>query len=228
MAAKSQALANEPDEAGLIALALKNDGFAVRTIVRRYNQRLFRLARSVVRDDSEAEDVVQEAYIHAFRHLAEFRREARLSTWLSRIVLNEALGRVRRKRPTIEISMIDETGMTGQVVPFPNASAGIDPERGLAQRQVQTMLEQAVDDLPDEFRVVLMARVIEEMSIEETAELFALKPETVKTRLHRARRLLRTSLEEKLGGAITGSFPFDGWRCERMADRVAARLGLSA
>jgi RNA polymerase sigma-70 factor (ECF subfamily) len=110
-----------------------------------------------------------------------------------------------------------------EIIRFPSAP---DPEKSLAQREISLMLEQAVDALPDPFRTVLMARVIEEMSVEETAELLALKPETVKTRLHRARRMVRQHLEERLGPALTTAFPFDGWRCDRLADRVVGVLGL--
>jgi RNA polymerase sigma-70 factor (ECF subfamily) len=213
------------DEAALIALAVQRDEPAVRTLMRRYNRRLYRIARSVLRDDAEAEDALQQAYLRAFTHLADFRGEARFSTWMSRIVLNEAIGRLRqRKAPLAELAVLDKDPATvAEIIRFPSAP---DPEKSLAQREISAMLEQAVDALPDPFRTVLMARVIEEMSVEETAELLALKPETVKTRLHRARRMVRQHLEERLGTALTTAFPFDGWRCDRLADRVVGALGI--
>ena len=217
-----------PDETELVARAVRKDEAAVRAIIKQHNQRLFRIARSVLRDDGEAEDALQQAYVRAFTSLATFRGESLLSTWLSRIVLNEALGRLRARRPTVELDKVDEKrGGLGQVIPFPNGQPQFDPERQLAQHQIQSMLERAIDDLPDAFRTVLVARVIEEMSIEETAELLDLRPETVKTRLHRARRLVRESLEKSLGPALTQAFPFDGWRCDRMADRVVTALAQS-
>jgi len=221
--------ARKADEATLVARAVRKDERAIRAIIQTHNRRLYRLARSVVRDDSEAEDVLQEAYVRAFTNLAAFRGESGLGTWLSRIVLNEALGRLRRKRPTVELTEL-ERGRPSQadVIPFPLAHQQPDPERTMAQRQIQSMLERAIDELPDAFRTVLVARVIEDMSIEETAALLDLRPETVKTRLHRARSMLKQALEKHIGAALTEAFPFDGRRCERVADIVVARLGLTA
>ena len=215
------------DDMELVRMARQRDGAAFRAIMQRSNRRLYRIARAVLHDDSEAEDVVQEAYMRAFAALADFRGESSLSTWLSRIVLNEALGRLRRARPTVDVTAI-ETRQPSQdgVIPFPLASTQLDPERTMAQRQIQVLLERAIDDLPDVFRTVLVARVVEGMSIEETADLFGLRPETVKTRLHRARRLLRDALEKQVGPVLTDAFPFDGRRCERMTNKVLERLAL--
>lgn len=214
------------EEMELVARASRRDEAAVRAIVQRHNQRLYRLARSIVRNDAEAEDVLQEAYLRGFANLATFRGESALGTWLGRIVINEALGRLRRERPTVELTEKMEAGSVshGEVIPFPGEQ--IDPERIMAQRQIHSLLEHAIDDLPDAFRTVLVARVIEEMSVEETAELLGLQPETVKTRLHRARKLVRSALEQQIGSALTETFPFAGRRCERMAETVVARLGL--
>jgi RNA polymerase sigma-70 factor, ECF subfamily len=112
----------------------------------------------------------------------------------------------------------------GEVIAFPLTSKQPDPERTMAQNEIRLILERTIDDLPEAFRVVLMARVIEEMSVEETAELLGLRPQTVKTRLHRAKRLLRASLEKQIGPALTDTFPFDGKRCQRMAEMVISRL----
>lgn len=210
----------------LLARARRREEAAVRAIIRDNNRRLFRLARSIVRDDSEAEDVVQEGYVRAFTRLGEFRGESSLSTWLTRIVINEALGRLRRRRPSVEWESIEAIGGTeAQIIPFPSSQP--DPERAMAQREIHHLLERAIDALPEPFRVVLVARLVEEMSIEETAELLDLRPETVKTRLHRARRLLRDDLERQVGPMLTDVFPFDGARCERIADAVIARLRLA-
>jgi RNA polymerase sigma-70 factor (ECF subfamily) len=229
-------MASEPvtalpfEEQDLVARARRGDTAAIRTIVRQNNRRLFRVARSILKDDWEAEDAVQEAYVRAFAHLDEFEERSKLSTWLTRIVANESLGRLRRRRPAfVDLADLENVAATeeGNVVPFPLNASQPDPERAMAQSEINSMLEKAIDALPEAFRIVLVARVIEEMSIEETAELYGLKPETVKTRLHRARALLREDLEQKFGPLLTQTFPFDGARCERMADRVIERLGLS-
>src|SRR5262247_673332 len=156
-------------DAELVQLARQRDGAAFRTIMQRHNRRLYRMARAVVADDSEAEDVVQEAYVRAFTSLDQFRGDSSLATWLSRIVLNEALGRLRRRRPTVDLGTI-ENRAPSQIISFPTAQ--LDPERTMAQREIQSLVEQAIDDLPAAFRIVLVARIIEDMSIEETAELF--------------------------------------------------------
>jgi len=217
-----------PDESELVARAKAGDRAAIRIIVRQNNRRLFRVARSILKDDWEAEDAVQEAYVRAFNQLSSFEGRSKLSTWLTRIVANEALGRLRRRRPETATAAELDT-VAGQdaatIIPFP-LTAQLDPERAMAQSEINAMLEKAIDALPDVYRIVLVARVIEEMSVEETAELFDLKPETVKTRLHRARALLRQDMEQTFGPLLTQTFPFDGARCDRMADRVLERLGL--
>jgi RNA polymerase sigma-70 factor, ECF subfamily len=210
----------EPREDALIAAAAGRDEKAIRTIVRRYNQRLYRLARSILKDDNDAEDAVQQAYVKAFAGIADFRKESRLGTWLSRIVINVALDSLRRRRPTTELTDAQtDTESTTQ-----SGAVSLDPERSLAQREIQLLVEQAIDALPEGFRTVLVARVVEGMSIEETADLLGLRPETVKTRLHRARTMVKEALERQLGSALTGVFPFAGWRCDRMADAVVAAL----
>jgi RNA polymerase sigma-70 factor (ECF subfamily) len=217
--------ARPDDEADLIRRAVLGEERAVRILIQRHNRRLYRLARSIVRDDAEAEDALQEAYVRAFANLAAFRGGSGLGTWLSRIVINEALGRLRRRRPTVDWTVIEERQAgAGVIIPFPSTHAQTDPERTMAQREIRSMLEQAIDDLPDAFRTVLVARVIEEMSTEETADLLQIRPETVKTRLHRARRLLRQAVEKHIGAALTDAFPFAGRRCEQVADAVIRRL----
>jgi RNA polymerase sigma-70 factor (ECF subfamily) len=217
----------QSDEAELLARARRQDEAAIRTLIRHHNRRLYRLARSILRNDSEAEDVVQEVYVRTFLNLAAFRGESAFGTWLSRIVINEALGRLRRRPPVPEWSNIeDRQPAFGQVVPFPLVHEQSDPERTMAQREIRSMLEQAIDDLPAAFRTVLIARVIEEMSIEETAALLDLRPETVKTRLHRARKLLHRALERQIGPVLTEAFPFEGHRCAQIADAVVRRLAL--
>jgi len=205
-------------ESELVAGAIRQEEGAVRELIRRHNQRLYRLARSILKDDQEAEDALQEAYLRAFRQISSFRGESALGTWLSRIVLNEALGRRRRDRPSLEFKEMS------QVIPFPSGNASIDPERSLAQHEIRKLLELAIDQLPDEFRAVLIARAVEGLSTKETAELLDLNSKTVKTRLHRARNLVKQALNDEIGSALTETFPFAGQRCARMADKVVAQL----
>ena len=222
---ETQAETTAASDESLLARARRRDETAVRMIVRQNNRRLFRMARAILKDDSEAEDVVQESYVRAFTHLADFRAEAALSTWLTRIVINEAYGRLRRRRPTLDWESAEPVlAAQAQIIPFPSWSSRNDPETAMAQNQIHGLLERAIDALPERFRTVLVARLVEEMSVEETAELLNLRPETVKTRLHRARLMLRADLERQIGPALTGVFPFAGARCERMADNVLAIL----
>jgi RNA polymerase sigma-70 factor (ECF subfamily) len=212
------------DEA-LVSLARARDEVAIRVIVRRHNQRLFRAARAIVRDDSEAEDIVQASYVRAFTHLDSFRGDAQLSTWLTRIALNEALGRLRKRRPVADLDEVEAAQSRGaEVIPFPGASVPADPESEMHRSQMRHLLERAVDALPDGFRAVFVLRDVEGLTIEETASQLAIKPETVKSRLHRARRLLRAAITTELSGAFNALYPFDGARCVGMADRVITEL----
>ena len=208
----------------LVDRARARDELAVRAITKRYNRRLFRLAHSILRDDAEAEDVVQESYVRAFTGLDLFRGDASFGTWITRIAVNEALGRLRRRRPTIDWETYSENRTTAQVIDFPASAVSNDPERMMAQSEVRAVLERAIDELPDAFRAVFVARIVEGLTIEETADLFGLKPETVKTRLHRARGLLRDALDKQMGPMLTSTFPFDGARCDRMTDAVVRRV----
>jgi RNA polymerase sigma-70 factor (ECF subfamily) len=212
-------------DADLVKRALARDEAAVRDIIKANNRRLYRLARGILRNDSEAEDVVQETYVRAFTRLNDFRGESSLSTWLSRIAMNEALGRLRRQRPGVEISSLPQGTLEAQIIQFPLMSATDDPEKSMAQREIQHVVEAAIDELPEPFRLVFMTRVVEGMNVEETAEILDLKPETVKTRLHRARAMLRENVEKKIGPVVMEAFPFAGRRCDRLTEAVLHRLG---
>lgn len=212
-------------EAELVRQAVRKDERAVRIIIQKHNRRLYRVARSIIRDDAEAEDVLQDAYMHAFSSLADFRGDARLSTWLTRIVVNEALQRLRRRTPTSQTSADEATPYSANVIPFPGSEQqSDDPERTMAKREICQLVEHAIDELPQEFRTVLVARVLEGMSIGETADALDIRPETVKTRLHRARRLLKETLAEHVESLFSDVFPFDGTRCERVTNAVIGRL----
>jgi RNA polymerase sigma-70 factor, ECF subfamily len=211
------------DDVDLVTFAKAGDEHAFRAIMERYNRRLYRLARTLLRDDTEAEDVVQETYLRAFSALSGFRGEASLATWLTRITLNEALGRKRKQRPTVGLDTVEAMQeSSAEIIRFPNMSS--DPERSTAQHEIQKILEASIDALPEAFRLVFVMREVEEMSIEETAAFLGIRPETVKTRLHRARRLLRESLDERLASTLKDTFPFAGRRCERITQAVLVRL----
>src|SRR3569623_418339 len=219
-----QDLTGTPDGV-LVTQALAHDEAAVREIVRRYNQRLFRVARSIVRNDADAEDVVQQGYLQAVSHLASVRAEAKFSTWLTHIVLNEAVGRVRCYKPTTDIEQIElEQTTSAQIIQFPLLQIHPDPETAMSRQEIRALLEHAVDALPDHIREVVVLRDVEGLSAEETAAQRSSYPETVNTRLFRARRLLRTAIEEQLAPSFSGLIPFDGERCVHMASRVVTEL----
>jgi RNA polymerase sigma-70 factor (ECF subfamily) len=213
------------DDAALVGLVQGGDREAFRQVMRRSNQRLFRVARGVMNDDAEAEDVVQEAYVHAYEKLATFRGDASLLTWLTRIVLNEAYGRLRQRRHTVDIDQIEVAQADGgRVVAFPAKFGNEDPLASAARDQIRRLVERAVDGLPEPFRIVFVMREIEECTVEETAASLDLKAETVKTRLHRARRLLRAALHDTLSTSLGDAFPFLGPRCDRVTESVMQRL----
>jgi RNA polymerase sigma-70 factor (ECF subfamily) len=170
---------------------------------------------------------VQDAYVSAFTHLAGYRGESTLAAWLSRIVMNEALGRLRRRHAGIDNAALEPERSEAQIIQFPLSAAHDDPERTMAQRQILLLVEQATDNLPEAYRLVFVTRVIEGMSTEETSELLGVKRETVKTRLHRARQLIRDQLDRQIGPVLMDAFPFAGRRCECMTEVVIKRLGFS-
>ena len=206
----------------LVKRCLARDEESIRIVTRRYNQRLFRIARGILGSDVDAEDAVQEAYLKAFAGLDRFRGESGLGTWLTRILMNEALGRTRRRSPVVLAA--DQTAKRDGGTAFESASAGPDPEMTMAQTEMRELLEQSIDRLPDPFRVVFIARFVEGMSVEETAAAFRLRPETVKTRAYRAKARLRADLKERLGATVSEVFRFDGARCDRLTDTVLRRL----
>jgi RNA polymerase sigma-70 factor (ECF subfamily) len=215
----------------LAGLLRRGDAGAFRVIMQRNNRRLYRLARTILRDDAEAEDVLQEAYLRAFRARESFKGEASLATWLTQITLNEARGRLRRRRSApmegAPIEMLADTE-PGNVVPFPHTrGAGTDPEHAAAASEIRHLLQSAIDELPEKFRVVFVMREVEQMPTTDVAVCLGVPADTVKSRLHRAKRMLRSALEGRLASALSDTFPFGGFRCARVADRVLEVLGLS-
>jgi RNA polymerase sigma-70 factor (ECF subfamily) len=181
-------------------------------LMRRHNQRIYRVARAVVKDETEAEDVMQQAYINAFTHLDQFQNRAEFSTWLTRIALHEAFSRRRKMRPD------DEELMDTLRSPL------ADPERQAYAQELNRVLEAAVDALPDTYRTVFMLRDVEGFSTSETGEGLGIGEEAVKTRLHRARAMLRRAIAERVGATTAGAFQFHAVRCDRVVAAVLARI----
>lgn len=215
------------DDAALVDGARAGHRGAFEAIMRRHNQRLFRVARAILKDDHEAEDAVQEAYVSAFRGIAGFEGRSRLSTWLVRIVVNEALGRRRRRLVMAPSSEINDMAIDGTRELFGLLSVAEDPEKATARADIRRLLEAAIDALPEIFRTVFVLRAVEMLSVEETASSLGIPEATVKTRFHRARRQLRLHLEDRLGSALAGTFPFAGARCDRIVAAVLARLDVA-
>ncbi len=192
-------------------------------LMRRHNQRLFRVTRSVLRDDSEAEDAVQQAYLLAYMHLGQFLGDARFSTWLTRIALNEAFARSRRRTRLAEVDGAYEGAELERRRPGPSS-----PEDETSTRQLTAVLEAAIDDLPEIYRVVVVMREVQELSTAETASCLGLGEEAVKVRLHRARGMLRDAMVARLESKARGAFSFLGERCDRIVEAVFAQLAALA
>jgi RNA polymerase sigma-70 factor (ECF subfamily) len=216
----------EPSDKELVDCARQGDPAAFRTLIRRHDRYLYRVARSVLADDHEAEDVIQQAYLKAFTRLAGFRGDASLRTWLTRITLNEAITRSRRRRATVALTEVDNARERARSDAYLSPLASPDPERAAARGQIRKLLEAAIDALPPEFRTVLILRDVEEVSANQAAKLLGIKVETVGTRLHRARRMLRERLGEEFAAALKDVFPFELPRCNALVRRMLAQLGL--
>jgi len=211
------------DDVDLARRVGERDERAFESLMRAHNRMLFRLARSILRDDAEAEDALQEAYLAAYRNIATFRGGARLSTWLARIVINEAYGRLRKRPRAATVISLDGTGRAGE----PRAEEGtmVDetterPEVAAERAELRRMLERRIDELPEQFRTVFVLREVEELSVEETAACLDLPPATVRTRAFRARALLRAALARDVDAATVDAFGFAGERCDRIVANV--------
>jgi RNA polymerase sigma-70 factor, ECF subfamily len=214
-------------DAELARLCAARDAGAIRHVISANNQRLFRTAWSILKDRAEAEEAVQAAYMSAFAKIGSFEGRSALSTWLTRIVINEALGRRRaeeRRRRHLE-----QEGIAVLEAYRENMTRGSEaesPEAALAREQIRKLLEQAVGDLPEAFRTVFVLREIEGLSSEETADILDVPVATVKTRLHRGRRRLQQTLAPEMSNVLSGTFPFAGADCAALTERVLAGLGL--
>ena len=199
-------------DAEIVRRVAAGDRALFEVLMRRHNRRLYRAVRSVLKDEGEVEDVMQQAYVSAYLHLDQFRGEASFSTWLIRIAVHEALARIRRGGRFAD----DDTGDFMEKLP----SNDRNPEQRVADREIGRLLEEAIDQLPPEYRTVFVLREIEHLATAETAECLGLSVEAVKVRLHRARRKLREDLYERAGMAAPGVFPFEDPRCDRVVVAV--------
>ncbi len=217
-------LPDDASDADLAACAVQGDAQAFARIMRRHNRLLFRTARSILKSDADTEEALQEGYLSAWRALGTFRREARLSTWLVRIVINEALGRVRRRSG--QVIALD----TGQELGAADAEAAMEanpdeqPDLAAARTEMRQLMERRIDALPEVFRTVFVLRAVQELSVEEVAAALGLAEATVRTRFFRARGLLRESLSREMDFAMEDAFSFAGARCDRIVAHVLANI----
>ena len=219
--AEVSALQEPMSDEEVVARVLAGETAMFEIIMRRHNQRLYRVARAILRNDAEAEDVMQDAYVRAYEHLHQFAGRAKFSTWLTRIAVHEALARQHRSNRYQELQPMSE--LEGD--PMDRfASLALDPEQQTSNSEIRRLLEEAVEKLPDAYRTIFMLRDVEEMSTSDTAEVLEITEDNVKVRLHRARALLRKSLYERAGMERKEAFNFHAARCDRVVKNVFARI----
>jgi len=222
---QSEPLRADIDDATLAGRVLAGERGAFEMLMRRYNRRLYRVARSMLRNDAEAEDALQDAYLAAYQSLGNFRGEASLATWLSRVVVNQCLGRMRRqaRRDNI-VPMVSLGGPDEQEHAAMPSDESETPDRALVRAELRAVLERKLDELPEAFRTVFVLRCVEELSVEETARCLNIPEATVRTRHFRARGMLRESLAQDIDIAERDVFSFDGERCDRIVAGVLGRV----
>jgi len=214
--------AAEPSDAALAARVAARDPSAFEMLMRRYNRRLFRVARAILRSDQDAEDALQEAYLAAYRAIGSYRGDASLSTWLTRIVINEAYGRIRKAGSATVIPLGEAHEMSddsSDALRAPDEA----PDQAALRGELRRLLERHIDALPEQFRTAFMLREVEELSVEEAAAALGVPAVTVRTRAHRARALLRATLAREIDVATLDAFGFAGARCDRIVRSVLAR-----
>ena len=217
-------LSDLPD-AELASRVAAGDPAAFEALMRRHNRALFRTARAILRDDAEAEDALQEAYLQAYRTIGGYRGEARLSTWLARVVANEALMRLRKQARRSSIVPLHAGVDTESLGEIPESTMANAPEQSARRGEIRKLLEQRIDALPNAYRSVFMLRAVEEYSVEETAAILQIPEATVRSRFHRARGLLREGLASEVDLATEDVFGFAGERCDRIVGNVMERIG---
>lgn len=214
----------EPDDdASVVRRVLTGDRTAFALLMRRFNRRLYRLARAIVGDDAEAEDALQEAYLKAYRALSQFRGDSSIATWLSRLVVNECLGRLRRKARRENVIPMTPSPADGELEAVPSDEVGA-PDAAADRAQMKVILERRIDALPEAFRAVFVLRSVEELSVEETADCLGIPAETVRSRHFRAKGLLREALAREIDVAERSVWEFAGARCDRIVARLLSRI----
>ena len=209
-----------PDEE-VVRRVLEGETALFELIMRRYNQRLYRVARAILRDDAEAEDVMQDAYVRAYGHLSQFAGRSQFATWLTRIAIHEALARVQRRKKTDQLGANEWNDGEGEMnIP----ATALNPEEQLSASELGRALESAILSIPEQYRLVLIMRDVEQLSTTETASALDLSEENVKVRLHRARAMVRKNLFAQAGSEAPRAFGFMGERCDRVVARVLARI----
>ncbi len=212
-----------PDDEEIVRRVVAGETALFEALMRRYNQRLYRVARSILRDESEAEDVMQQAYVNAYSHLAQFAGRAKFSTWLTRIAVHEALARARRRARSKGIDSMSDEDDDPSAMPRDERP---DPEKQAQVTELRRLLESAIDGLPAPYRSVFILREAEGLATTEVAECLDISEETVRTRLHRARALLRRRIYESTGATSSSAFAFHLSRCDRVVTRVIVQLDL--
>ena len=224
--AKKPSIDDKTPDLELVRRSAAHDHDAFRVLMKRHNQMLYRAARSVLKDEAEAEDAVQEAYLQAYRAMGDFRGDAKVSTWLVRIAVNEAITRLHKQARRAEVIRLDGDDLHDQhsSEDSMNDSPPELPERAALRAETRKLLEAKIDQLPDAFRTVFVLRAVEEMTVEETAAVLGIPDATVRTRFFRAKGMLRESLSRDIDLAHGEAFSFAGERCDRIIANVMARL----
>ncbi len=212
-------LSQAPDDDEVVARVRAGDRLLFEVLMRRHNRKVFRAARAILRSDHEAEDVMQHAYVRAYEHLAEYEGRARFSVWLTRIAVYEALARLRRRK---RIGPLEDANEEGDTM----ADQQPTPEQKASDAELRLLTEAAIDELPEDFRIVFMLRAVEQMSVADVAECLAIPEDTVKTRYFRARQRLRNSLLARVDASTERTFEFYLDRCNRVVAGVFERLGV--
>jgi len=218
----------DASDATLAGWITQGDHAAFRAVMRRHNRALFRTARALLRDDAEAEDALQEAYLKAYRTMASYRGEARLSTWMARIVANEALMRLRKHSRRNAIMPMHSGAEVENLDQMAESSVQKEPEISARRAEMRKLLEELIDELPEDYRAVFMLRAVEEYSVEEAAAILQIPEATVRSRLFRARSLLRERLAAEVDFSCKDAFDFAGERCDRVVAVVMVRLRADA
>jgi RNA polymerase sigma-70 factor (ECF subfamily) len=217
--------ASLPSDEEIARRVLAGETALFEVLMRRYNQRLYRAIRSLLKEEVEIEDALQQTYIQAFTHLSQFQGGAQFSTWFTRIALNEALQRLRQRHRWVAMDGGDDHSAEEHMKLPPRNEPS--PEQQAFGRELARLLELTIDELPDIYRTVFMLREVERMSTTETAEILSVKEDVVKQRLHRAKAFIRERMDAHLGGSLTEAFSFHASRCDRVVAAVLERLGSS-